>query len=334
MSLYYITNSNWTHFLQSLLRQFSIYAPIKHPPEISYWHKITNENLSEIVLDSYRALTPTKSYFFPVKEEITLEPDMKKTIILGLKQCDMGHLKTLDAMFLGGDVKDPYYENKRKNTILVSSDCEEYAPSCFCTAMESQPFPTEGFDMNLTSLRNGFLVETGSQICETLVQERSRLFQVPQEFHLNEREDIRKKMTESVIMNNKDYTWANPHDIVKNNYASLRWKDFVSTTCVECDACRLICGTCYCFIIDELGKDTQRARAWDSCQSVGYGRVAGGENPRKARFERLRNFYVCKLKNRRENFGFYACTGCGRCIDVCQGKIDLRKSLQKILTEP
>ena len=125
MSLYYITNSNWTHFLQSLLRQFNIYAPVKHTPEISCWHKVTNENLSQIVLDSYRALSPTKGFFFPVKEEVTVEPDSKKTIILGLKQCDIGHLKTLDAMFLGGDVKDPYYENKRKNTILISSDCED-----------------------------------------------------------------------------------------------------------------------------------------------------------------------------------------------------------------
>ena len=334
MPLYYITNSNWTHFLQSLLRQFNIYAPVKHTPDISCWHKIDAENLSKIVLDGYRTLTPTKAYFFPVKEEITLEPQTKKTIVLGLKQCDLGHLKTLDAMFMSGDVKDPYYENKRKNTILISSDCEGYAPSCFCTSMEGQPHPKAGFDMNLTSLRNGFVVETGSPLCENLILERKRLFQEPQPFHLKERDETRKKMTQAVMQNNKDYTWDDPYSIVKNNHNSQKWKDFVATSCVECDSCRFICGTCYCFIIDESSKGTERNRMWDSCQSAGYARVAGGANPRKTRAERLRNYYVCKLINRKENFNFYACTGCGRCIDVCQGKIDMRKSLQKILTEP
>jgi len=81
-------------------------------------------------------------------------------------------------MFLGGDVKDPYYENKRKNTILVSSDCEEYAPSCFCTSMEGQPYPKEGFDMNLTALRNGFVVETGTPVSENLVSERNGSFRI------------------------------------------------------------------------------------------------------------------------------------------------------------
>ncbi|MCX5781110.1 MAG: 4Fe-4S dicluster domain-containing protein [Elusimicrobia bacterium] len=334
MSLYYITNSNWTHFLQTLLRQFNTYAPIKQSPEISFWQRITTENLSQIVLDSYRVLHPTKGFFSPVKEEVTTEPQTKKTIILGLKGCDLGHIKTLDAMFLGGKIKDPYYENKRKNTILISSDCEEYAPSCFCTSMEGKPYPTEGFDMNLTSLRGGFLVQAGSLVCENLILDRKRLFQDPQPYHLKEREDIRNRMTQSVMQNNKDFTWDNPRSIVQNNFDSQQWKAFVAPTCVECDACRFICGTCYCFIMAESKKKWERTRTWDSCQSAGYGRVAGGANPRKTRFERLRNFYICKLFYRPENFNFYACTGCGRCIDVCQGKIDIRKSLQKIIMEP
>ncbi len=334
MSIYFITNSNWSHFLQTLLRQFNIYAPVKGPAEVTVWQKITPENYSSIVMDSYRALTPVKKIFFPVKEEVTREPQNKKTIILGLKECDLGHLKTLDAMFLGGKIRDPYYEKRRENTILVSSDCEAFAPTCFCTQIEGKPYPTDGFDMNLTSLRGGIFVETVSPACEKLVIEKKNLFQEPQPYHIKEREDIRSKMVKALVQNNKDFSWTNPHDIVKNNYKSERWKDFVAPTCVECDACRFSCGTCYCFILDESKKESERTRSWDSCQSVGYGRVAGGANPRKARYERLRNFYTCKLEYRKENFNFYACTGCGRCIVVCQGKIDIRKSLQKLLTEP
>ncbi|MBU2567948.1 MAG: 4Fe-4S dicluster domain-containing protein, partial [Elusimicrobia bacterium] len=64
---------------------------------------------------------------------------------------------------------------------------------------------------------------------------------------------------------------------------------------------------------------------WDACHYTSYGRMAGGSNPRHKLFERFRNRYQCKFNFRRENFGVYACTGCGRCFEVCPGKIDIRK---------
>jgi ferredoxin len=60
----------------------------------------------------------------------------------------------------------------------------------------------------------------------------------------------------------------------------------------------------------------------DACQYPGFERVAGGED---ALFElpaRFRNRYMCKYVWKPEKFNSLACTGCGRCIEACIGRIN------------
>lgn len=329
MALYYITDTNWVNFVQALTKQFSVYGLAAQGDELA-WQKLSVDNVASSIPSRYRALTPVKSFFFPVKEEVTHEPRERKNILIGVKGCDINHLKTMDAIFLEGVTPDPYYAAKRQNTIIISADCDSYLPSCFCTQMGEKPYPEKGFDLNLSPARAGFLVETGSEAAESLISIRRHFFQDPQSILLREKNDQRNKMTELVRANNKDFTWTDPKAVVSANYTSPKWDSGVAATCVECDACRFACGSCYCFLLGETKRAWEKLRAWDSCQSTGYFRVAGGANPKKTRDKRLRNFYACKLLYRPENFGFYACTGCGRCIDVCQGKIDIRRSLQRL----
>jgi sulfhydrogenase subunit beta (sulfur reductase) len=68
-----------------------------------------------------------------------------------------------------------------------------------------------------------------------------------------------------------------------------------------------------------------RARTWDGCQYKNFTRVAGGANPLMLRKQRLRNRYIKKFDFFSVNLGMYACTGCGRCIENCIAKIDLRE---------
>ena len=74
-----------------------------------------------------------------------------------------------------------------------------------------------------------------------------------------------------------------------------------------------------------------RMKYQDSCQLSGYARVAGGASPRHELYERFRNRYYCKYEYRPDSIGLVACTGCGRCIDACQGKIDKRDVLQEVI---
>jgi sulfhydrogenase subunit beta (sulfur reductase) len=47
----------------------------------------------------------------------------------------------------------------------------------------------------------------------------------------------------------------------------------------------------------------------------------------------LRNRYLKKFDFFVDNIGSQACCGCGRCVDVCPGKIDIRHILQSFNEE-
>jgi ferredoxin len=196
--------------------------------------------------------------------------------------------------------------------------------------MGGKPYPEKGFDINLTPVRHGYIAEAGSKAAEELIALRKHLFQDPQPYHLKEREQLRQRMVAAVQEANKEFSWRNAEEVMQKGYGSKKWEEDIAKPCVECDACRFACGSCYCFLLGESNAAWSKARTWDSCQSVGYARVAGGGNPRKTKAERLRNMYACKMLYRKQHLGIYACTGCGRCIQVCQGKIDIRKSLEKL----
>jgi ferredoxin len=71
----------------------------------------------------------------------------------------------------------------------------------------------------------------------------------------------------------------------------------------------------------------ERLRAWDSCLSERYRRIAGGHNPRPTKAQRLRNRFYCKFHYCPQDFGPIACVGCGRCIVACPVAIDIAEML-------
>ncbi len=103
---------------------------------------------------------------------------------------------------------------------------------------------------------------------------------------------------------------------------------------MECSGCIYICPTCYCFRTSDepAGKNKfVRVRTWDPCTMEAYQRIAAGMNPRPDLATRLRHKIFHKFVYYKEQYGDYACTGCGRCIEVCPGAIDIRESLDAAL---
>jgi len=74
----------------------------------------------------------------------------------------------------------------------------------------------------------------------------------------------------------------------------------------------------------------ERLRMWDSCLLMSFARVAGGANPRKLLAQRMRNRFDKKFNFFQDTIGRFGCTGCGRCIEACPGKIDIREVLSKL----
>lgn len=331
MNTQYINIRNWQNFLLNQIGRYNMFSLFGSAGDDNAEYKyslLTAENLSNTVVGKYRSSTPVKSFFFPSVEKITSFDVKKPKILVGVKACELAHIKLLDAMFLGGEYRDPVYEEARKNTVIISADCAACKDSCFCSIMQGQPYPTSGFDINLRPIGDDFVVEILSDQGKELVDKNKQLFQDSVQDHIDESEKNRIKVNESILKANKDFGFAKALDeSVKPPRPDL-WKE-VAKECVECGGCRFSCSTCYCFLIGETDS-FEKYRLWDACQFKGYARVAGGGNPKPAKEKRYRNLYSCKFDYRFKNFGFYACTGCGRCIEVCPAEIDIRKVLSRI----
>jgi ferredoxin len=235
---------------------------------------------------------------------------------------------------LEGVEVDSLYRLRRENTIFISSDCTDFKEVCHCLAWEVLPHPTVGFDLNLSPLNEGYLVEAGSGKGEDLIKQYQKYFTLAKETQIAarkiKRDNLIERLKRSLLPKNlvsKD----NVQTLVKKGYNLDTWQNFM-LTCVECGGCNFICDTCHCFLLadKEANRRNERVRLWDSCLYANYARVAGGANPLKTRTQRLRNRFMKKFDFFVDNLGIPACCGCGRCIEVCPAKIDIREVLKDL----
>jgi len=290
-----------------------------------------------IEIDSYRAVDPLKSLFYFPREQILPDKNkLVKRLVLGVKNCDLTALDILDKAMINSDFVDPVYQSWRENTTIVSADCTEISDSCHCNLVDGKPFADKGYDVNLSNIGSDYVIKTGSSKGEEFVELLRKYIPISDD-HADDREkvrELRKKTMRRLEAQNSDFVRSGDYFLLKNADIQ-KWKD-ESKSCVGCGGCTNICPTCYCLILNDetLSKDFVKVRSYDSCQTNGYARVAGGASPRPKMYERFRNRYLCKLTIMKENFGRLGCTGCGRCIDVCPGKIDFREVISRIMKSP
>lgn len=343
-TIYYCHSSKLEDFFRQLSEKFKVFSvDIKDSgaKEKDYYYR-THAADSALVYNPFRPVEPLKSFFTSPLEKVvdyfTPEKNVTeitaKTIIFGLKNCDLYGHKIQDYVFLEGVEVDTLYRLRRENTIFVASDCTDFKQVCHCLAWEVLPHPSEGFDLNISPLSEGFLVEVGSKKGEELIQLFPKYFLPAKETQILARQQKREALIERLkrhLLPQNLISKDQAQDSVKSGYALDTWKNFM-LTCVECGGCNLICDTCHCFLLaDKKVKHThEKVRVWDSCLYANYAKVAGGANPLKTRAMRLRNRFMKKFDFFVDNFGAPACCGCGRCIEVCPGKIDIREVLKDL----
>ena len=303
----------------------------------------------EVVWGGIRPVDPLKSFFFEPRTRVAVYPSRRaevlspanvadlQRVIGGVKRCDLQSLNVLDKIFLEGDFTDPFYEAARENALIVTTDCSVPSASCSCVLMGLDPFCEEGFDLNVSEVTGGLIVEAGSRRGKEAIETyRGRTREV-EAFQLAERDERRRQVREAIMEMSGDFVPEEPYeDLVREAMDSPLWNT-CAQACVGCAACTLICPTCHCFFLYDAPERKSRAkgkyertRAWDSCQYAAFARVAGGANPRKSVEERFRHRYLHKFVDIKAAHGMYGCTGCGRCIDVCMGKIDMREVLWEL----
>lgn len=339
MDVYFINKPNLDRLATNLSKNYSVYA-VSKSGQHRFYKRMDDGGLEGAIIGEIRAVEPIKSFYFPVRSKLSSyfserDTDKKKKpiLIMGAKSCDLASFRVMDYVFGQRSFKDPFYVSRREEGLIIASDCTIYGETCFCVSLGIMPYPTENFDLNLSELDNGYLVECGSAKGEKIIKGYYNLFQGP-DLYISKQQANRKNLKEGLLEHVKK-SRIPPKDLLQplfnKKFNSTLW-DETSKTCVECGACNVICPACHCFVLKE--QETQdgfeRLRLWDSCLLLSFARVAGGANPRKLLAQRLRNRFDKKFNFFPDMIARFGCTGCGRCIEACPGKIDIREVLSKL----
>jgi sulfhydrogenase subunit beta (sulfur reductase) len=315
-----IKKEEWDKALESLITSHTVYATVINEFGQDY-ELLKSSDILKINYNKPKPATSLKSFFLPLKENVTSERSAgKPRIIMGAPNCDIEGLSILDEIYLDKDFNDHFYKTRRENTLLISSDCFGIQDHCHCLSYGIKPYSLGKADLAVICM-NGLIIlrvisEKGGEFLKS----------IPGAFPLNETNILsgiekEQQATESLLNEaNKGLPDYKKTGKIVAEAKKDTWEKY-SARCVSCGACATICPTCTCFLlIDKPG--FEKVKQLDACQYPGFERVAGGEDSLFRLHNRFRNRYMCKYVWKPEKFSSIACTGCGRCIEACIGKIN------------
>lgn len=326
--------------LDAVAGEMDLYIP-KNTGEHYVFSTYDASSKTEPELNSIRACTPVKEFLFPIREvaatypEAAETPDIKPFAVFGLKDCDLKSIAILDKVFTEEEFEDSLYTARRDKMFIISSDCTNPGDSCFCCLFDGKSYCQEGFDLNVSQIKDGFIVESGSKKGNAFIEKHNQLFADVPAALLTEREENRKKVQQSLEAKNANLKLdAKLEEIVQDSEDSAVY-DEQAKGCIECQACTRVCPTCHCFYLYDAKQENYftKMKIWDSCMRFTYAAVAGGANPNKVLGDRMRHRLMHKFVHFVQRYGVNMCVGCGRCVDADAGGMDLREILKILSVE-
>lgn len=246
---------------------------------------------------------------------------------LGVRACELAAIAVQDRVFLTGGHVDPIYRARREACCLIAVNCTQAASTCFCTSMGTGPACTAGFDLALTELAAGFIIEADSPVGQSLL---ARLTSREPQAHELQQGAARRQRAVDQITRRMDTTGI--RDLMLSNLEHPRWHD-VAARCLSCTNCTMVCPTCFCSSVTEVtdlaGDHVERQRHWDSCFNIDFSYMNGGV-VRNSVYSRYRQWLTHKLASWIDQYGTSGCVGCGRCITWCPVGIDLTEEVAAI----
>ena len=258
------------------------------------------------------------------KINMTLDdtPDAPARVVFGCRSCDARGFAILDTPFTQGKFKDPYYQARRDNMLVVTQTCNKPCSTCFCHWTGGGPANPTGSDVIFTSVNGGFVLEAVSEKGDAFLA-ATKLADGADK--LDEAKAVRAK-AEASLKPAPDLAKASRR--LEARFTDVQFWTDQTAKCLSCGACTYMCPTCQCFSITDEGNplDGRRLRSWDNCMSPLFTREASGHNPRAAKAMRMRNRVSHKYWYAPDDSdGRFACTGCGRCIRQCPVSLDIRE---------
>jgi sulfhydrogenase subunit beta (sulfur reductase) len=316
-------------WLEKLLEGGEVIAPVRGPcGDVTF---STIRTPAQVVWDFGNPLHPPKQFVLPQTDPLAaikrngqrheVEPiyDDARRILFNVRSCDVKGIAFLTRMH-EMEPADASYLRRANRLTLISLACTTPCPPGFCVCTDSGPFLSGGYDLQLTDLGKNYLVEVGSEKGEAAVSEAADLFRKATEGELLQRTKLETAARNHFGQETCHFASA-MRRISTGRVQDSLW-DKMSDWCLECGACNLVCPTCYCFSVKDLGRDGAwiRCRMWDSCQYAAFTLEASGHNPREHRKERMKRRFFHKVSAQYyTRDSMVGCVGCGRCIKACLG---------------
>ncbi len=258
-------------------------------------------------------------------EVAPVHDEAPKLAFVGVRACEIAALRIQERAMRAGPIGDADHAARRDAALVVAVECASATSTCFCTSMASGPEVTSGADLVLSELGDGFVVRVGSEAGADVIGSL--------DLRDARADELDRAGAQVAAVRAAIGDPVPAHGLPERLRAALdhpRWAE-VAERCLACANCTLVCPTCFCTSVgvasDLDGVEATTDRHWDSCFTLGFGRVAGEANFRPKVEDRYRQWLTHKFSTWWDQFGSSGCVGCGRCIAWCPVGIDVREEL-------
>jgi formate hydrogenlyase subunit 6/NADH:ubiquinone oxidoreductase subunit I len=310
-------------------------APVKRDTGLAFAEV---SDPAAVVCDYTSTILPPKKFLLPQHEDLLrfdrssakaegADPGAKERILFAVHPCDMQGILRLDIAFSEGEPEENYLARRRLLAVVGVSCVPD--DKCFCQFLGTYD-AKKGFDVFLTKLDGKYLVETLTDKGAKLLEGFGKAAEAaPADA------EKAKGAHEALAKVRKDLG-CKVSDLPKLSALATKdplWKE-TGDRCLSCGSCCMVCPTCYCFEVDDrLNLDLKggtRERSWDSCQVQAFAIVAGGENFRGKREDRVQHRFGHKFEYFPGKYGVTLCVGCGRCSRACLAHIQPDEEIAEV----
>jgi sulfhydrogenase subunit beta (sulfur reductase) len=250
---------------------------------------------------------------------------------IGVRACELHAIAIQDRVFLDGQYVDKSYKTRRDRMFIIAVNCGQAGGTCFCVSMDAGPKVRAGYDLALTELvdadRHIFVAEIGSAAGGELVAGLPH--RPASEAEIAAAEQV---VTQTTAQMGRILDIDGLKELLQANPNHPQW-DEVAGRCLTCGNCTNVCPTCFCTTVDDAtdlsGNTAERVRRWDSCFTLDFSYIHGG-NVRSSARSRYRQWMTHKLAHWIDQYGTSGCVGCGRCITWCPVGIDITEEAAAI----